>query len=595
MKHNNSKEHKDSRECDHLRRQLYDVPGTSEQKQQSAVPVKDSELYLFRATYFVAKELRPNSAVNSELRFLKLCGVTDTVSDIHNESVKHVQDSLLHVIEQDLKARIQDSQFYGIIVDESTDLSIHKKLVIYVRYVSEGEMNTELLGNIRIADGKAETINSEIRNTLLNMGLEVSNCVGLGSDGASVMFGRKGGLGVLLGQDAPLLTHVHCVAHRLSLACSDAAKEIPFLRSYKDTLKNLYIHVSGSGVRVKKLESMQAIMEEPQLKLKDPISVRWLAMESAVSTVHKCYGAIVSYLQSNEGKNTVGDVIADGLLKEVLHYKFPAFTAILSDILAVIGRLSKQLQAETLDLSELMPLKDSALGRLNGLKELKGPCETEFQSQVSVNGSKIYYKGILLTHANEKTQTEKLKLSYIESVSKQIETRISADNVIEAFSVIEPRAFDSLTAEESASHLKTLADKYDSDLDTLRIEHSGLKYLMKGSYKNLNFKTFCKKVLKTHTEDFPEVSRLCRIALCVPVTSVACERGFSLQNKIKVKARTSLNPESLDTLMKLAKGPELEDFPYERAIQHWNNQKKRRLARLYQPLKPKDSDSVLIE
>ena len=111
----------------------------------------------------------------------------------------------------------------------------------------------------------------------------------------------------------------------------------------------------------------------------------------------------------------------------------------------------------------------------------------------------------------------------------------------------------------------------------------------------MNFKTFCKKVLKTHTEDFPEVSRLCRIALCVPVTSVACERGFSLQNKIKVKARTSLNPESLDTLMKFAKGPVLEDFPYERAIQHWNNQKKRRLARLYQPLKPKESDSVLIE
>ena len=39
---------------------------------------------------------------------------------------------------------------------------------------------------------------------------------------------------------------------------------------------------------------------------------------------------------SNDGKNTVGDVIADGLLKEVLHYKFPAFTAILCDVLSVI-------------------------------------------------------------------------------------------------------------------------------------------------------------------------------------------------------------------------------------------------------------------
>lgn len=207
----------------------------------------------------------------------------------------------------------------------------------------------------------------------------------------------------------------------------------------------------------------------------------------------------------------------------------------------------------------------------------------------------MYYKGIQLTHANEKSQTEKLKVSYIDSVSERINSRIIADEVIEAFSVIEPQAYDSLTAEESTNHLKKLAEKYDSDFDTLRIEHSGLKYLMKGSYKNYNFKKFCKKVLKTHTNDFPEISRLCKIALCVPVTSVACERGFSLQNKIKVKARTSLNPESLETLMKLAVGPTIEEFPYERAIHHWNNEKKRRLARLYQPMKPKDTDSVLIE
>ena len=45
-----------------------------------------------------------------------------------------------------------------------------------------------------------------------------------------------------------MLVHVHCVAHRLSLACVDAAKDFPYLMSYKDTLKNLYIHETGSGV-----------------------------------------------------------------------------------------------------------------------------------------------------------------------------------------------------------------------------------------------------------------------------------------------------------------------------------------------------------
>ena len=85
----------------------------------------------------------------------------------------------------------------------------------------------------------------------------MTNCVGLGSDGASIMFGRKGGVGVLLAKEAPYLTHVHCVAHRLSLACSDASKDVSFLKSYKDTLRNLYIHVTGSGIWVNKLEFMQ--------------------------------------------------------------------------------------------------------------------------------------------------------------------------------------------------------------------------------------------------------------------------------------------------------------------------------------------------
>ena len=594
VKHNSCKDHKDSVEADKLRRQLYDVEETSSKESSCPIPVKESELHLFRATYFVAKELRPNSAVNSELRFLKLCGIKDCMSDLHSNSIKDVQNSLLYVIQQNLKTEVKDSEYYGIIIDESTDLSIHKKLVVYLRYIHNGEMKTELIGNIRIKDGKAQTIHEELQISLGTLGLNVKNCVGLGSDGASVMFGRKGGVGVLLGKDAPLLTHVHCVAHRLSLACSDAAKDIPFLKSYKDTLKNLYIHVSGSGIRVSKLEALQSIMEEPQLKLKDPISVRWLAMENAVSTIHKCYGSIVSYLQSNDGKNTVGDVIADGLLKEVLHYKFPAFTAVLSDILCVIGQLSKQLQAENLDLTEILPQKDSALGRLNGLKEIKGQCESEFYSQISSNGSKMYYKGIPLTHANEKSQIEKLKISYIDSVSQKVDSRIASDPVLEAFSVLEPQSFESLTEEERISYLNQLSEKYDSDIDTLKREYSGLKYLMKGSYRNIKFQSFCHRILTRHTEDYPEISRLCKIAMCIPVSSVACERGFSLQNKIKVKARTSLTPEALDMLMKLATGPEIETFPYELAVRHWNKEKKRRLARLYQPKKPTEDSPIVL-
>ena len=98
------------------------------------------------------------------------------------------------------------------------------------------------------------------------------NLAGLGSDGSSVMFRRVGNrTDVKLQKEGPMLVHVNCVAHRLLLVCADAAKEFPYLLSLKDTLKNLYIHVTGSGVRTC----------EPDLKPKDPINICWLALENS--------------------------------------------------------------------------------------------------------------------------------------------------------------------------------------------------------------------------------------------------------------------------------------------------------------------------
>ena len=317
------------------------------------------------------------------------------------------------------------------------------------------------------------------------------------------MFGKKAGVGVQLKKEAPMLVHVHCVAHRLSLACSDAAKDIPYLTAYKDILKNLYIHVNGSGVRTYKLEEMQEVMEEPNLKMKDPLNIRWLAMKNAVKTVHRCYGAIVMYLQSNEGKNTVGDCIAEGLLKDILHYKFPAFIAILSDILSKIGILCKQLQSDSLDLSQSIPMKESTIGQLEGLVSVDGVHTQEFKKQLRVNGSKIYFKGIQLTHANEKTQTEKLKKDYIASVCANVENRMSngTSPILNAFSVLEPKTNETLKSDEIEENLKTLSANYNLEEAEFKHEYTGICSLLKGSYRNKTFEGFGKTIMHLHSEE----------------------------------------------------------------------------------------------
>lgn len=82
-------------------------------------------------------------------------------------------------------------------------------------------------------------------------------------------------------------------------------------------------------------------------------------------------------------------------------------------------------------------------------------------------------------------------------------------------------------------------------------------------------------------------SLMCKLMLCVPVTSVECERAFSLQNRIKTKLRNRLGEERIDLLMRISMGPgpSVESFEYKAAVRQWRKQKQRRLARLYRPAK----------
>ena len=61
---------------------------------------------------------------------------------------------------------------------------------------------------------------------------------------------------------------------------------------------------------------MQNLMNEPNLKLKDPINIHWLALENAIKTIHKFFNRDVSSVKWGEEYSwTNGEFIAEGLLK----------------------------------------------------------------------------------------------------------------------------------------------------------------------------------------------------------------------------------------------------------------------------------------
>ena len=74
----------------------------------------------------------------------------------------------------------------------------------------------------------------------------------MGSDGASVMLGKKSGVLVLLKEQQPSLIGIHCSAHRLELCYKDAMKKVPLAE--KVLTHWIILHVSKQSPQQNQLE-----------------------------------------------------------------------------------------------------------------------------------------------------------------------------------------------------------------------------------------------------------------------------------------------------------------------------------------------------
>ena len=156
-------------EADSMRKQIFRTDDISTVPVEVNRNVSTSEMHLFRTLYFVALENRPTTDVNKQLAFLKARGIDTKFSDIYSDTIKEVQKSLVHVLDEDLTCAVEKTKYYGIIVNESTDLSVHKKLIMYVRCICpiDIDVKTILLANVRIPDVTACTIVNEVLSEFL--------------------------------------------------------------------------------------------------------------------------------------------------------------------------------------------------------------------------------------------------------------------------------------------------------------------------------------------------------------------------------------------------------------------------------------------
>ena len=220
---------------------------------------------------------------------------------------------------------------------KSTDLTVDKKLVLYSRMLDPVSFlpTTKFLTTIHlsVSDVTGHGIAIEILSYLESKNINIDKLCGFGSNGASVMTGRKTGVTGKLLEHNPAIINIHCMAHRLALCTSQAADKVPYLKEYQQTVTNIFYYFKHSANCVHKVKAIQDLLEDPILLYTEMHEVRWLSFYKAVETIYSTLSSLLTFFGQEK------DAKGIGISKKLERFEFVATTYLMMAVLPFVTSL----------------------------------------------------------------------------------------------------------------------------------------------------------------------------------------------------------------------------------------------------------------
>ena len=518
---------------------------------------------LLKIIHWMAMEDLPLSKFQSLLHLQQSLGVEDLkifkeLDKLQYDSyftANELLNSLSKCVEQNIAEKILNSPVITILADESTDISNRKRLVLYIQIISN-TMATETfyLCNVECTDSTGKGIADAILSELSAREIPLEKVMSLGTDGASVMTGKRNGAAALLRRMNPHMTNIHCIAHRLALCSSQASENITALKVHQQILTDLFYYFKGSSKRQSKLEEIQKILEEPILKIKEVHSVRWLSYFDALSTVYRSLESLLSYFAQIEQNK---DPKAAGLKKKIASEKFISITYMMMDAMAPVTILSQFFQTEDIDVGLVQVKLNFCIQDLKKVKNLNSPYLKKLNDDLKSGFFKNEHK-VTKPVFNLKTITEE----FVDNLIENIENRFPENDLLYAFSVLSMRTLSFLSSEEQENYgneeIDVLCKHYgepktlewtengapEENLSSAKIDPEKTREwaevkqtVLAMKYPRDKMKDLWTLIVGNHKDQFPNISLLAQLAMTSAVHTAGCERGFSVQNKILTKKK----------------------------------------------------------
>uniref|UniRef100_A0A8C5MRD2 Uncharacterized protein n=1 Tax=Leptobrachium leishanense TaxID=445787 RepID=A0A8C5MRD2_9ANUR len=448
------------------------------------------------------------------------------------------------------KAIVEQAPKLSVYIDESTTVSSQSVLIVYIRASVNGkDPVTFFLDLLHLPKADAQSIEATLTTCLSKHGFNndflATNWIGVCSDGASVMLGRKSGVLERLSGKYPQL--VKC--HRLELSISDTIDSVPGLQHVTSFFEKLYAVYHQSPKNLRELFECAKELEVQILKIGKVFTVRWVASsQRAIRAVWESYPALHSHLvkaSTSSEHTTKQKSVFSGLNKVLTSEEYLLNLAGVADAVQEMGLLSEALQRDDITLPRAYQLINRSVRAIEKMKDMPGKHLKEAMESLE----KGNFKGVTINLESTKGQVRINLPRFYQCLVDNLRSRLyalTASNRPAASS--QSDEFESLVSEMEILN----SQRWPNNVDSLWFEGEvKLEQLCKRF--QLNFTSICegfRDYIDNAGTEIPENLKPAVTAVnSLPVTSGDCERGFSTMNLVMSPIRSGLGIERLSSLL----------------------------------------------
>lgn len=447
-----------------------------------------------------------------------------------------------------LKIITTPGNYFSIVMDETTDISIKKQcgLCVIFYHPENKRVETHFLDLYETDSGKAEDMCNMLLNWLKTNLVPLENFVGFSSDTTNVMVGSHNSVFSHLQHLVKDIVCIKCSCHLIHLVASKACSKLP--ASLEDMLRNIASHFCRSSKRISNLQEFQNYFDLEIHKILRPAATRWLSLKACVDRTLEQYTALKEYFRLEMFENPINSTeqIFYSLNSNItkIYLEFMSYT------LEILNDFNKLFQSEKPLLHILQPEVEKLIKTITSnymeFSYIKNTAALDIEysnSNYFLSLDKIYLGVAAQTSIVEsKDDPDKIFnvrtncLSFYIELIKQIKAKFNFDdNIFKIIRIIDPKEAQSFNQKD----LTEVLNKFPSlnnfiDSNKLQKEwrnHALLEHNKLGLNQDLSADEYWNKVFNLRNSAneplFDNLKKVMCLILVLPFSNACVERIYN--------------------------------------------------------------------